>query len=147
MTARSDLERLRRTLALLPRRAEVADRALDALHSLAYDRGSSGAEPVSASRQAWYLDEVGSAKAKRLLRDLIRDVDRVVTAFDRTVEELADLVNGGPGPDATLRGTLLGDDDGHGADAELRAALKAQARRRGRGEFTPAPTERQPGVR
>lgn len=126
--------------------AERLAKLLPDLHVLAYDRPVTS-EAVRSSRSAWYLDEQGSPPAKDALRAVtaergqagVKAARAVLAVHVATIEALFR----GPGADTTLRGTLLGDEEGNGAQRELTEALKAQAKREAAGEYTPARSEPQ----
>lgn len=141
-----NLEKVRASLAAAPGWVESADRLLIVLNSVAYERQVTDGEKVSASRQTWHLDEVGVAEAKKLYRDLKSACDRFSAAVEITAREIVNLLSTGPGADLTLRGTLLGDEHGNGAQAELNRLVRNQHQRAERGEFTPPSDTEQPRV-
>lgn len=128
-------------------RAQSLAKILPDLHVLAYERQVSG-EPVRATRSVWYLDEQGLGAAKDALRELMAErgsssAKALAGALAEHLERCQSLFRG-PGADTSLRGTLLGDDRGNGAQRELTEALKAQQRRGERGEYAPSRSEPQP---
>lgn len=138
---------VRETVKLLGHVASAATAlagVIEDLHVLAYDRASSGAEDagrISRGGATWYLDEVGQAEAKVALRALTGARSRHgAVELERAMRvhyERVFALFSGPGADESLRGTILGDDCGAGAQAELTQALKARQRRRERGEYSP----------
>lgn len=148
-----ELDRLQGNLARITHGAEVVAKLLETLYSLAYDRGGKGDDVVvRTSRGEWYLDEVGSQRAKRMLTDLMRATEHAVREFEAATASAMNMLTEGPGADVSLRGTLLSevDDDGQvvpgSAKRALDDAVEARRRRRDRGEFSPEPSEKQPGI-
>lgn len=135
-----------RDLREVEHRARVLARLLPDLHVLAYERQVHD-DAGRSQRSEWYLDEQGIERAKVVLRAITderssRGAKGIVGVLTEHLAAVNALFSG-PGADNTLRGTLLGDDKGHGAQKELTEALKAQERRTERGEYTPARTEPQ----
>lgn len=130
-------------------RAQRLAKLLPDLHVVAYERQVTGDDPpVRTSRLGWSLDEVGRAEAKDALRLLMAErtaygAKAIGSALAEHLARVQSLFSG-PGADQTLRGTLLGDERGNGAQRELTDAIKAQQRRGERGEYTPARAEPQP---
>jgi hypothetical protein len=118
--------------------AEAAkiQRELEDLHSLAYDRHVSGGEVASGTRLTYYLDEVGSSKAKALWKRLERNVHDAMVRLTSTSTAIHNLLCEGPGVDEDLRGSMI-------SEAEFDEALSRQRAARRRGEFVP---RRNPGV-
>ncbi len=136
-------------LADIEHRAQMLAKILPDLHVLAYEQQNTSDEPaVRTSRSTWYLDEQGQDAAKVALRALMAErgnagAKALAGVLAEHLERVQSLFRG-PGADMTLRGTLLGDERGNGAQRELIEALKAQERRTARGEYTPARSEPQP---
>lgn len=119
------------------------------LHVLAYERQVTGDDPhVATSRIGYSLDDVGKAAARDALRAITGEhnaygaaaIRKALTAHLARVQGFF----GGEGADQSLRGTLLGDESGGGAQRELTELLKARERREASGQYTPARTEPQP---
>lgn len=139
---RKELVELDKTLALVadicPKlRADLVD-----LEESAWTQ-SVGEQPERRSRKmGWALTDVGDPRAKQALREL----DRTAAAFLASAQQARNLFVGGSGADTSLRGTLLGGEDGSGAESEMERLRAAQRRRREAGIYTPASTEPQPNV-
>lgn len=139
---RKELVELDRTLAavedITPKlRADLVD-----LEESAWSQSVGEQQERRGRKQGWALTDVGDPRAKLALREL----DQAAAAYLAAARKTTNLFLGGPGANSALRGTLLGSEDGSGAEAEHRRLLDAQNRRRGRGEYVPTATERQPPV-
>lgn len=139
---RKELVELDKTLALVaaicPKlRADLID-----LEESAWTQ-SVGEQPERRSRKmGWALTDVGDPRAKHALREL----DRTAASFLASAQQARNLFVGGSGANTGLRGTLLGAEDGSGAEREMQDILAAKRRRRERGESLHASTEPQPNV-
>lgn len=98
-----------------------------ALHSLAYSRhtGGDGTRRKGEVSDAW----VGDQRAKDVLRSLTDAVVHAAKAIDSHRVAGQRILDAGE-KDDSLRGTLLGDERGNGAKAEMGRHLKNQRKRR-----------------
>jgi hypothetical protein len=150
---RSAPREVRESVKLL-RHVEAAAKALagilEDLHVLAYDKTATALEDKAGGgggRQTWYLDDVGKEAAKHALRELTSERSQYsAVMLERAMrvhyERVFSLFRG-EGADESMRGTLLGDEHGHHPQGELNRLLKAQGRRRDRGEYSPVSEEEQ----
>lgn len=136
-----DLERRLTAVATLAR--HVVPHLAD-LGGIAYEQAvGERQEGGRASKLAGHAHvDTGDRRAKQALADL----EHAVVVLGRALDDAQKLVTSGPGADETLRGTLLGNERGDHAQAELGRLRKAQGRRRARGEYVPVSIVDQPDV-
>lgn len=118
------------------------------VHVLAYEPHVAGDGQPRSRKQTWYLDEVGLQEAKDALRAVMHQhsssgVKAVRSTLEAHVASF-DALFSGPGADSTLRGTLLGDERGNGAQKELTARIQNQAKQKTLGLYVPERSEPQP---
>jgi hypothetical protein len=136
MTLRIDTFRrqLAGTIGLL----ELVRSQLDDLHALAYDRPRAAAEaPVRGGTRDYALDTHGDARARDLWKTLALRVTDATEDLTVVLHDTAGYLSAGSSGARRDRT----------ADApagEIHAAIAAQARRRARGDYTPAATVAQP---
>jgi hypothetical protein len=124
---------------LIERLTMVRKSARD-LHTLAYDRKIAASERVSASGPVhFYLDQNGDMKAREAMRHLIRATKSAIGPIENATRDCIRILTAGDPP---KRNRELGPRTI--TVAEGLAALAAQRRRQGRGEYTPEKTWPQP---
>jgi hypothetical protein len=110
------------------------------LHTLAYDRKVAASERVSASGPMhFYLDQNGDMKAREAMRHLMRATKSAIGPIEHAARDCKRILTAGEAP---KRNRELGPRTI--TAAEHLDALRAQARRASRGEYTPAKTWPQP---
>ncbi len=139
---RKELVELDKTLSavsdIVPKvRADLID-----LQESAFSQAVGERPERSSKKLGWAHVDTGDPRAKQALREL----DHAAAEMLRVCRAARNLFVGGSGANTALRGTLLGSEDGSGAEAELQASLAAQRRRNGRGEYVPNRSEPQPNV-
>jgi hypothetical protein len=125
-----DIATITADLAKCVAEAAKIQRELEDLHSLAYDRHVSGGEVASGTRLTYYLDEVGSSKAKGVWKRVERNVADATVRLTASSVAIRNLLYEGEGADEELRGTLI-------SKAEFDEALARRSAARRRGEFVP----------
>lgn len=103
------------------------------LHTLAYDRKVAASERVSASGPMhFYLDEHGDMKAREAMRHLMRATKSVIGQIESAARDCRRILIAGDPP---MQNRSLGPRTR--TAAEVLDAIRAQARRAERGEYTP----------
>lgn len=129
--------KLTATRALLDRvQAQLED-----LHVLAYDRPTAVGARVHGGDRDWALDTHGDQVARQWYRHLAHQLTGSTEDLVEVLHSITSFLAVGPSP------TERRDRSADVTADELRAALDAQARRRDRGDYTPASTIAQPGSR
>lgn len=142
--ARVGIEDAEASQYLLGRLAKM----IEDVHVLAYEPHVARDGQPRSRKQTWYLDDVGLREAKDALRALLHQHSQSgLKAIRMTLEAHVasfDSLFSGPGADSTMRGTLLGDERGNGAQKELTARIQNQAKQKTLGLYVPERSEPQP---
>lgn len=141
---RTTLDELARRLRLAGRLAPDIAAQLEDLYSIAYDRKVGSSERVRRIRETWYLDEIGEPAARELLDELVDSVDAALIQLITALRAVDRRLTVGDDADTSMRGTLLGGGADNNPAKEHGRLIKAQQRRKQRGEYTPVRTATQP---
>lgn len=109
------------------RRVQDLDAAAHSREGDPAPRGSDTPDPTA--NQA-----LSRAPGRRTWDDLRRAIAHLGTLMSAQRAAAGNVLMVGRRANSDLRGTLLGDDEGHGAGAELKTLLEAQKRRQDRGD-------------
>ncbi len=131
-----DVDVLRARLNAVVSAARALSGQIEDLHVYAFDRPANGETKVAGGNTIDDPLGVGDQRARALwhtLEDKLKEAETLVVGLGRAV---GNLLSAGPSAEIT-RGSLI-------RKAELKAAVKRQARRAGNGEYTPRRLMEQP---